>query len=182
MRGNPPTLPGGWVNLIVPAYCLAEPNEKLARQARDRRDLQRNLETELRQLARTGTYKARITGIQDITSLLIKSNEDEKKRFNEVRNRLVQHCEIISLTTSILIDAAKCEERLGLTPQDAMVYASVIYRLQSAKAAPSCFLNRNAKDFDDPDIVDELRKNQCLLIPRFDQGLAYIQSRSQKSV
>ena len=46
----------GRSRLIIPAYCLAEPHEKLTRQAGSRRELQRNLETELRQLARTASY------------------------------------------------------------------------------------------------------------------------------
>jgi predicted nucleic acid-binding protein len=64
--------------LIIPAYCLAEPHEKLTRQAGSRRELQRNLETELRQLARTASYTTRINSIQDIASLLVRSNEEEK--------------------------------------------------------------------------------------------------------
>jgi len=50
----------GRLRLIIPAYCLAEPHEKLTRQAGSRRELQRSLETELRQLARTASYTARI--------------------------------------------------------------------------------------------------------------------------
>jgi len=71
----------GRSRLIIPAYCLAEPHEKLTRQVGSRRELQRNLETELRQLARTTSYTARINSIQDIASLLVRSNEEEKQRF-----------------------------------------------------------------------------------------------------
>ena len=35
------------IQLIIPAYSLAEPHEKLIRQARSRRDLQQGLEAEL---------------------------------------------------------------------------------------------------------------------------------------
>jgi hypothetical protein len=41
---------------------------------------------------------------------------------------------------------------------------------------PSCFLNRNTKDFDDPAIVAELARRQCKLIGHFDHGLGYIRS------
>ncbi len=63
-----------------------------------------------------------------------------------------------------------------LTPQDALVYASVIMHLRQHQPPAACFLNRNAKDFDNPDIVDELRKYNCVMIPRFDQGDDFIRS------
>lgn len=167
----------GRARLIIPAYCLAEPHEKLTRQARSRRTLQQNLETELRQLARTTSYAARIGSIQDITSLLVQSNEEEKQRFAHFRNRLTHVAEIIPLTLDILREAATYEAPYGLTPQDALVYASVIAHLRQNKLSISCFLNRNSKDFDNPDIVDELNENNCTIISRFDHGYSFIQAR-----
>lgn len=46
----------GSTQLVVPAYSLAEPHEKITRQAKSRRDLQLTLQAELRQLARTSSY------------------------------------------------------------------------------------------------------------------------------
>ena len=167
----------GQPRLIIPAYCLAEPHEKLTRQAGSRRELQRNLETELRQLARTASYTARITSIQDIASLLVRSNEEEKQRFIHYRERLLNIAEIIPLTIDILREVATYESLYDLTPQDALVYASVIVHLHQNHPPVSCFLNRNSKDFDNPDIVDELDRNDCKMIPRFDHGLGFIQAR-----
>ena len=116
----------GRSRLIIPAYCLAEPHEKLTRQAGSRRELQRNLETELRQLARTASYTARINSNQDIASLLVRSNEEEKQRFIRYREQLLSIAEIIPLTIDILREAATYEAPYDLTPQDALVYASVI--------------------------------------------------------
>lgn len=45
----------GLAQLVIPAYSLAEPHEKLTRQAKNRRDLQQLLDTELRQLARSAS-------------------------------------------------------------------------------------------------------------------------------
>ena len=167
----------GQSRLIIPAYCLAEPHEKLSRQAGSRRELQRNLEMELRQLARTASYTARINSIQDIASLLVRSNEEEKQRFIHYRERLLSIAEIIPLTINILREAAMYESPYDLTPQDALVYASVIVHLHQSHPPVSCFLNRNSKDFDNPDIVDELERNNCRMIPRFDHGYGFIQAR-----
>jgi len=37
-------------------------------------------------------------------------------------------------------------------------------------------MNRNTKDFDDPDVIARLAAFTCKLLPRFDDGLGYVQS------
>ncbi|MBE9118574.1 DUF4935 domain-containing protein [Lusitaniella coriacea LEGE 07157] len=163
--------------LIIPAYSLAEPHEKLTRQARSRRELQQSLDAELRQLLRTASYANRIESIQDIASLMVQSNEEERNRFIQYRKRLLKIGEIAALTSEILIEAAACETTYALTPQDALVYASVIDHLRRYQPQKACFLNRNSKDFDNPDIVDELNRYNCRMIPRFDRGYSFLQSQ-----
>lgn len=167
----------GKAKLIIPAYSLAEPHEKLSRQARSRRELQRSLDTELRQLLRTASYESRIKSIQDIASLMIQSNEEERHRFIQCRDRLLQVGEIVALNASILSEAADYETTYDLTPQDALVYASVMTHLRHHLPEQACFLNRNSKDFDSPDIINELRQVNCRMIPRFDRGYGFIQSQ-----
>jgi hypothetical protein len=107
----------------------------------------------------------------------VRSNEEEKQRFIRYRERLLNIAEIIPLTLDILREAATYESPYDLTPQDALVYASVIVHLHQNHPPVSCFLNRNSKDFDNPDIVDELDRNNCKMIPRFDHGYGFIQAR-----
>lgn len=167
----------GKVKLIVPAYSLAEPHEKLSRQARSRRELQQSLDAELRQLLRTAPYADRIKSIQDIASLMIQSNEEERHRFVQCRDRLLKVGEIVALDANILSEAASYETIYDLTPQDALVYASVVTHLRQDLPEQACFLNRNSKDFDSPDIIDELRQLNCRMIARFDRGYSFIQSQ-----
>ncbi|MBJ7901313.1 MAG: PIN domain-containing protein [Cyanobacteria bacterium RI_101] len=167
----------GKVKLIVPAYSLAEPHEKLSRQARSRRQLQQSLDAELRQLLRTASYANRIKSIQNIASLMIQSNEEERHRFSQCRDRLLNVGEIVALNADILAEAAFYETAYDLTPQDALVYTSVIAHLRQDLPKQACFLNRNSKDFDSPDIIDELRQLSCRMIPRFDRGYSFIQSQ-----
>jgi hypothetical protein len=96
----------GQAKLIIPAYSLAEPHEKVSRQARSRRELQQLLDAELRQLSRTTSYVSRIKSIQDIASLMVQSNEEERHRFIQCREWLLKTGEIVALTTEILIEAA----------------------------------------------------------------------------
>jgi predicted nucleic acid-binding protein len=169
----------GRAMLVVPAYSLAEPHEKLQRQARNRRALQQELDTELRQLARTASYDARIASIQDIARLLIQSNEEEQQRFAHYRQRILHSAHVVALTATIVKQAATYETTYDLGPQDAMVYASVISHLQKTRPTQACFLNRNFKDFKIPDVVDDLAQYQCTMIPHFDHGLRFIQAQSQ---
>jgi len=71
--------------------------------------------------------------------------------------------------------------RHGLSPQDAIVYASVVSDLASGTGR-GCFLNRNTKDFDDPDIAQELWALGCKLLPRFDQGLDYMRAQGANGI
>lgn len=166
----------GHTKLIMPAYSLAEPHEKLNRQAKSRRDLQQILDTELRQLARTASYITRINSIQDIASLLVQSNKDETQRFVHYRERLLKNTEVISLTADTLTEAARYEDPYDLKPQDSLIYASIISHLRWDQPKVACFLNRNSRDFDSPDIVNELKKFNCRMIARFDHGYNFVQS------
>ncbi|MGF1515570.1 MAG: PIN domain-containing protein [Elainellaceae cyanobacterium] len=163
--------------LIIPAYSLAEPHEKLRRQAKSRQELQQSLDIELRQLLRTAPYVDRIRSIQDLASLMVQSNEEERNRFIQCRERIFKAGEIVALTAGILVEAASSEMIYDLAPQDALVYSSVVDHLRRFQPKQACFLNRNSKDFDSPDIVDELNRLHCRMIPRFDNGNDFIRSR-----
>lgn len=167
----------GQAKLVIPAYSLAEPHEKLIRQARSRNQLQQSLNAELGQLKRTASYASRIKSIQQINRLLVDSNEEEQKRFIQCRDRLLNIGDIVALTADILIKAASCEDIYDLTPQDAFVYASVIDHLQRYQPKQACFLNLNSKDFDNPDIVNKLNQLNCRMIFRFDHGYSFLQSQ-----
>jgi predicted nucleic acid-binding protein len=168
----------GSTQLIIPAYCLAEPHEKLTRQNSRRKELQKVLDAELLQLKRSSSYTGRIDNIQNIASLLVQSNEEERRRFEHYCARLLTMAEIVPLTREILSAAMGYESIYGLTPQDSIVYTSVIHHLRRQTSIANCFLNKNSRDFDNPDITDELKKNNCQMIPIFEQGYQFIQARS----
>lgn len=77
----------GRAQVVIPAYSLAEPHEKLIRQANNRKELQRKLRDELQQLSRTASYINRISSIEDIANLLVQSNQEERQRFVQYREQ-----------------------------------------------------------------------------------------------
>lgn len=164
----------GRVQLIIPAYSIAEPYETLKRRHNQRKQMKAELDIQLKQLARTITYTQRLSGFQDLTILLIDSAEEEAKRLEELITRLLKAAEIIPLDALILKTKTQYQKIHDLSPQDAIVYATVLSHLKRQDRSPSCFLNRNSKDFDDPDLVKELNAYNCKLLPHFDTGYQFI--------
>lgn len=158
------------IQLIMPAYALAEPYETLTRRHRQRQRMRTELDAELRQLARTVTYAERLSGFQHLTTVLLESADEETTRLERVCTQLLQVAEIVPLTATLLAAAMQHQHTSELSAQDALVYAAVLEHLQQASTAQSCFLNRNSKDFDDPDLVAELQRYHCKLLPQFDAG------------
>jgi hypothetical protein len=112
---------------------------------------------------------------------LVQSSEEEKRRFADYRNRLLGAVDIIPLTNGILKAASNYEEPFDLVPQDALVYASVITHMRQSQPARACFLNKNSKDFNNPDILAELASFNRRLISKFDDGLGFIRSHLQEN-
>jgi len=167
------------IKLLIPAFSLAEPIEKLHRQKNARLEIQKNIDTEIRQLSRTSGYESEIEKIRDLDVLFARSIEEEQTRFEGYRNKLVAISDIIPLDTSIFLRSEKIERELKLSIPDAIVYASVLEHLSAEKPAMACFLNRNSKDFDIPEIRTQLESLNCVMIPRFDDGLRFVAKRAQ---
>ena len=128
-----------------------------------------------KQLVRTASLTSDVRNIQqDLSSIIEQSNEEESKRFDVYRRRLLSVSEIIPLTIQVLSNAISAETALNLSGQDALVYASIMDHIRQSGKLISCFLNKNTKDFDAPDIVSELAGYNCRLIPQFNDGLSYI--------
>jgi hypothetical protein len=64
-----------------------------------------------------------------------------------------------------------------MSGQDAIVLASVLAHLGVHRPPESCFLNRNTKDFDDPDVRERLEACGCKFFGKFEDGLHYVSAR-----
>jgi predicted nucleic acid-binding protein len=164
----------GAARLVIPAFSLIEPYETLRRRQARRKRMKLDLDPEFGQLARTASYTSRLADFANLTSLLIDSAAEDDRRLEEVRTRLLAVAEIVSMDASILVAAARHRAIHGLTPHDAVVYSSVLAHLDLSDQSPSCFLNADVRDFDDPDLVGELARRRCELIPRFDAGHQFL--------
>jgi predicted nucleic acid-binding protein len=160
--------------LIIPAFSIGECFETLVRRSKQRKQLAETVSTELKQLSRSLSYRSEITALDSITRLLISSLEDDKRRLDETLARLLSTCEIIPLSKEVVMNAMSYRELFGFGYQDSLIYSSVMHHLERSIEVPSCFLNRNSKDFDDPDIIEMLESKNCKLLFNFDKGREYV--------
>lgn len=96
-------------------------------------------------------------------------------------DKVLLGAEIIPLNSEVLEKAGDYQEGLGLPANDSIVFASVMSHLEEKFGEESCFLNRNTKDFDSPQIREMLRICDCKFFGSFDDGLHYIRSRLKPS-
>ncbi len=165
------------IRLILPAYSLIEPYETIVRYAKNRTRVSNDLSAELGQLSRSKPYREEVSALLRFTSVLARSQTEESRRLRDTIDRLIQISEIVSLNKTILNEAKAHQVQYSMSPQDAIVYASVLHHLGTSDLGKKCFLNRNSKDFDDPDIVAALKSNGCKILFNFDAGFEYISSQ-----
>ena len=156
--------------LVVPAFCLAEPHETLTRRHKRRSATKADLDRELQQLARTATNTAQLSEFDSITDLLVRSAEQESRNLNRISAKLLSVAELIPLDESVLADAAQYQ---NLSPQDSIVYGSVVSHLRGCHQRKSYFISRDS-DFDDQYVVNELSRFNCEVVDNFGRGCQFI--------
>lgn len=157
----------GTNRVAVPAFSLAEPYETLTRRAKTRRSLQEQLATEIDELARSQPYAELTETSRTVTSVLAASAAEERQRLASVVERVVRAADIIPLSAGTVLASLEFQTSLGLSAQDAIVYASVEEHLATAPDGPRLFVTQNKKDFLTPDIQQRLNTRNCRLLTSF---------------
>ena len=166
----------GHIALLTPAFCGIEARMSLVQRRRSRASFREGLAQHLRELGRSQPYATLETSTEALTRALLESGAHERQRLELALARLLTVGETIPTTATILISADVYEQTLGLSPQDALVYASVMHDLPTRLDDNKCFITRNRKDFNEPTIHAELAQHACRLSFTFGGGLGYIAS------
>lgn len=164
----------GRIDLAVPAFSLAEPHLAILLKEKARSTLRRDLDSHLRDLARSKQHRAVPTDFAALGAVLAASAQSERDGVRATVSDLARTADVIALDASILNSALEVQVEFGMSGQDAIVLASVLYHLNAHQPSQSCFLNRNTKDFDDPDIREKLASYGCKFFGNFEQGLRYV--------
>jgi hypothetical protein len=106
--------------------------------------------------------------------LLIRSADQERDGLQRMIGGLLRTAEVIPLDSSIVTAGTELQRAFAMSGQDAIVLASVLQHLERTKPSESCFLNRNLRDFDDPDVRERLDRFGCRFFGRFDHGCQFI--------
>lgn len=163
------------IQLLLPAYSLAEPYQTWHRRGRHRDELREKLEDELAHLSRSEPYARLVEGSSHITALLSRSIDEEKKRLDFLCRRLVPAATILELTETTIDRSLDFQTDRDLSPPDSIVYASVLGHLRSVDAGgDQIFVTRDPEDFLTPDIEEELGDLGARVIPSFADARALI--------
>ena len=165
------------ITLVLPGFCLGESYESWTRRLKDRQQLRERFDREMKELARSESYAALHKESQEITRILIRSSEEEKRGLDSTLMRVADIAQIIAVDRSIMSRAIQLQSERGLNPQDAIVYASVLSHMANAGDEAKCFLTKNSKDFSNLDIDPDLRQYNGKLLTRFEHGAGYVGHR-----
>lgn len=171
----------GSIHLVIPAFSLAEPHITLMHKGNERSRLSAELQKQLSELGRSKPYREASSGFNEIIALLIRSAEGERAGLERTIEGILRAAEVIPLDSDVFYQAAGIQIALDMSVQDSIVLASVVRHLAETKPQESCFLNRNTKDFDDPNVREMLEAFGCKFFGRFDNGLQYIEAHLPKS-
>jgi len=165
----------GKIELIIPAFCFTEIYEALGRKRSLRKELANNINTQLDQLSRSALYAESTALFKELVILLTNSYEQDLQSLHTLHDRLLSIAQVVPLTDEVLKAASKSRTIYNLEPQDSVVFAStLIHQSSVSKEEDKCFFNRNSKDFKDPDIIETLKKNNCVSFFNFDDGYKYL--------
>lgn len=171
----------GSVRLFIPAFSLAEPHISLMHKANERARLSTELQKQLSELGRSKPYREASSSFNAIVELLIKSEESERAGLDRAMERILKAAGVIPLDSDVFYRAAGIQAALDMSMQDSIVLACVLGHLAETKPPDSSFLNRNTRDFDDPNVRDMLDEFGCRFFGRFDHALGYIEAHLREA-
>ena len=167
----------GSIHMVIPAFSLAEPYITVMHKGNERSKLGAELRRQLSELGRSKPYRDASSSFNELIALLIESAEGERAGLKRAIESILKTAEVIPLDFDMFHRAEAIQTAFDMSIQDSIVLASVVHHLNENKPAKSCFLNRNTKDFDDPNVRDMLEEFGCKFFGRFDNGLRFVEAQ-----
>jgi predicted nucleic acid-binding protein len=166
------------IELSLPSFCLSEPFSATTRKGNVRNALQEPLIRQIRELRRSRRHQDVATRLNDALADFRAVTERELEALEAVLTRILRVATIVPMDGRVYAASLGYKPRFGMSAQDAIVLASVVSDLGRREATEEkCFISRNARDFDDPNIEAELGSRGCRYISRFTDAVGYIKSR-----
>ena len=163
------------INLILPAFSIAEARATWQRRASERREVHASLQKHIREISRSEPFRSLNEQSREVVAALVAHGEQARERLEEAVQAVERHGTIVALSSEIVTVARVHEILYSLSPQDALVLESVRSHAEQA-AGPKCFITQDVKGFANPSIYDELSRVQCKVLVNFTDAVAYIRS------
>jgi predicted nucleic acid-binding protein len=167
--------------LTLPAYSIGEPYEALIRRSKQRSDFRNRLNVELNELSRSQPYQQACQEMRKLDAFLLDSINEEKRRLDEALNDILDVAQLIPVDGQTIRNAILVQQSHQLSPQDSIVFASIIAHLTNASPQTSLFITKNSGDFVVKPVLADLAKHNCKLLTRFSDGLGFINSHAPSS-
>lgn len=164
------------ITLAIPAISAAEARATWHRRASKRRDFHTELQRHIREISRSEPFRGLRDQSREVVAALIAGGEESRQRLESAIATFEAEATIIPLTGAILMAARRHELGYSLTPEDAVVLASVRSHAEKAPG-PKVFVSQDAKGFAHPTIYDELSAVECKVLVNFADALSYIRTK-----
>jgi predicted nucleic acid-binding protein len=166
---------GGAITLALPAVSAAEARATWSRRAADRREFHTALQKHIREISRSEPFRGLVDQSRDVLTALIAGAEESGNRLELAIEAFGVDATMIPLTGEIVRIARRYELAYSLTPQDAVVLASVRCHAET-HAGQKVVVSQDAKGFAHPTVYDELAAVECKVLVNFDDALAYVRN------
>jgi len=150
------------LQLVIPEFALAEAFSKVAYRHVDGERARRGLHGEMKRLqAVVGLHAETSFEIEPDLAQLAARKTMEMNRLLEVTARLAKAGELISPDYQFLGESAFIWAS-GLSEKDAIIFRAVLIHLGQRQDEPhKCFVTRDRKAFDTPQVRETLRSHNC---------------------
>jgi predicted nucleic acid-binding protein len=165
----------GKISLVVPAFALIEARLAWQRNVKRRNRLHDDVRVELGELSRSRPLIDIGSRSQAFVAALIDTAEQDRRRLESAVHALLGQATVLPTEPSVVRQAHLTELLYDLSPQDSIVYTTVIDHARR-NGEPKVFVTQNANDFRVPQIEEELAKHGCKLLFTFDAAERYVRS------
>ena len=168
----------GHCRLTIPALALAEPYGAILRKKKVRDRLGRELRDHLSDIARSEPSRHLKNTFQSLSDGLHATALFEESNLYSVSRDLLSSAVVLPLTQEILDLGLDYRSAFNLAAEDAIMLATVTSHAREVRTR-GIFVNRNTKDFDNPDIASVLGSHDCLFVSSFEAGVGMIRQNPE---
>ena len=169
------------ISLVLPAFCISEAYLTWRRKNNERQKFHTQLQTYLQELSRSAPFRGLADQYREVMTALIAGSEESRDRLVAAIGRVEAAGETIPLTATVIYIAGSYEDAYALSPQDALVLASVKVDAEQ-RSGSQCFVTRD-RGFDKQKIREELRneRSECKVIFSFGDAVSHVRTVLSRS-